>query len=126
MHQACGFFHPRCLICRRGTEIAPAPAEIALTQGELRATHLKYHLSARSILNDVGTAIGVRWLGRANAASHRRHEFAASSAGIGITSGSVVAFRSIAVLTVSFVTSMGPPLLSTARSPTTSTGAFIT
>jgi hypothetical protein len=27
-------------------------SEIALTQGELRATHLKYHLSARSILND--------------------------------------------------------------------------
>lgn len=27
-------------------------SEIALTQGELRATHLKYHLSARSILTD--------------------------------------------------------------------------
>jgi Spy/CpxP family protein refolding chaperone len=26
--------------------------EIALTQGELRATHLKYHLSARSVLSD--------------------------------------------------------------------------
>jgi Spy/CpxP family protein refolding chaperone len=27
-------------------------SEIALTQGELRATHLKYHLSARSLLSD--------------------------------------------------------------------------
>lgn len=53
------------------------------------------------------------------------HGVVPNSAGIGITSGSSVAFRRIAALIVSLVTSIGVPSASTLRTPTTATGALM-
>jgi hypothetical protein len=50
-------------------------SDIALTQGELRATHLKYHLSARSILSDEQLAKYAELRGYAGGSmpAHRQH-----------------------------------------------------